>query len=388
MTNATVTGNAIVEFEKRKRYWNTAEYHPPMEFSKRMPKPSIPVQQSNDVSRATLIHVARLAGVGLGTASRALGDGKRVSAETVQRVTEAAKRLGYRRNEMARSLKVRRSGAVGIVIPDIGGAFMATCVRAAQTVIRENKYISVFAFTDDDPEVEISEVDYLVRRQVDGLLIVPAGGGARNLLERQLLQDTPLVSFDQPISGLDVDEVLVSNQAGAEKATRHMIEHGHKAIVYVTIDRQVPTLRARLKGYRRAMRAAGLKETVAQLGPNGEGAMEFIDSLLRAKRPPTAIFSANEKTSLEILPVLAMRNIKVPEQFALIAFDDVQLGLVLRSPMTVMRQPAAELGHRAATLLMERVLGKNDMATRRIVLDAELVVRRSCGCSPASMERG
>jgi len=357
-----------------------------MKDSKRMPDNLISAQHPGDVSRATLVHVARLAGVGLGTASRALADGKRVSADTIQRVTEAATRLGYRRNEMARSLKVRRSGAVGIVIPDIYGAFIATCLRAAQAVIRENKYISVFAFTDDDPAVEISEVDYLVRRQVDGLLIIPAGGGARSLLERQLLQSTPLVSFDQPISGLDVDEVLVSNQAGAEKATRHMIEHGHKSIVYVSIDRQVPTLRARLKGYRRAMRSAGLQETIAQLGPNGEGAEELVDSWLRSKRPPTALFSANEKTSLEILPVLAMRNVQVPDQLALIAFDDVQLGLVLRSPLTVMRQPAAELGHRAATLLMERVMGKNDIPPRRIVLDAELVIRQSCGCPPPSIE--
>jgi len=347
---------------------------------KRMPTRSITGQESGETSRATLVHVARLAGVGLGTASRALDNGKRVSAETMEKVVEAAKRLGYRRNEMARGLKVRRSGAVGIVVPDIGGAFMATCVRAAQAVIRENKYISVFAFTDDDPEVEISEVDYLVRRQVDGILIIPAGGGARSLLEQQLLQNTPLVSFDQPIVGLDVDEVLVSNQAGAEKATRHMIEHGHKAITYVSIERHVPTLRARLKGYRKAMRAAGLQEAVEYLGANGEGAVALVDAWLRAKRPPSALFSANEQTSIELLHALALRNVKIPEQFALIAFDDMQLGLVLRSPMTVMRQPAAELGHRAATLLMERVVGRSDVPPRRIVLDAELVIRQSCGC--------
>lgn len=340
--------------------------------------------RSKAASRATLVHVARLAGVGLGTASRALGDGKRVRPETIARVVEAAKRLGYRRNEIARELKVRRSGAVGFVIPDIGGEFMATCVRAAQAVIREQKYTSIFAFTDDDPEMEYSEIDYLLRRQIDGILIVPAAGGARSKLRPQFLQDTPLVSFDQPLAGLDVDEVLVSNNAGAETATRHMIDHGHERIVHVSMNRKHPTLRARVRGYRKAMTAAGLQEKVEVLGSNGEGALELVDSWLKSKQRPTALFCANELTSVKMLQAIAMRDIQVPKQLALISFDDVQLGYALRSPLTVMRQPAAEIGRRAATLLMERVLGDKPLPLRRVVLDAELVIRQSCGCPPVA----
>lgn len=330
--------------------------------------------------RATLTHVARLAGVGLGTASRALGDGKRVSEDTVRRVEEAAKRLGYRRNELARNLKVRRSRAIGLVIPDIGGEFMGACVRAAQSVIRESGYISVIAFTDDDRKAEMAEVDYLVGRQIDGILMVPAAGRGHSEEERAVLHGTPVVTFDQPASGLYADEVIVSNQVGAEKAVRHLIEHGHKRIAYVGIDRDLPTLKSRLKGYRKAITAAGLQEDIYMLQPDGEGSAAILDAWAAMKKPPTAVFSVNELSSVRFLGEVATRDIQVPEQLAIIGFDEVPLSNLLRSPLSVMRQPAVELGRQSAMLLMQRVRGEYSGDTRRVVLHPELVLRESCGC--------
>ncbi|HEY0309121.1 MAG TPA: LacI family DNA-binding transcriptional regulator, partial [Acidobacteriaceae bacterium] len=114
--------------------------------------------------------MARLAGVGLGTASRALSGQGYVRQGTLKRIHEAAERLGYRRNEVARSLRARQSYVIGIVVPDIGGPFMIDCVRAAQEVLREHRYMSVFAFTDGNGETEKKEIEYLMSRQIDGLL--------------------------------------------------------------------------------------------------------------------------------------------------------------------------------------------------------------------------
>jgi len=335
---------------------------------------------SDSLQRATLVHVARLAGVGLGTASRALGDGKRVSEDTVRRVEEAAKRLDYRRNELARNLKVRRSRAIGLVIPDIGGEFMAGCVRAAQSVIRESGYISVIAFTDDDRGAEVAEIDYLVGRQIDGILLVPAVGSGQASNEHRALHGTPVVTFDQPASHLHADEVIVSNQAGAERAVRHLMEHGHKCIAYVGIDRDLPTLKTRLKGYRKAMNAAGLQTSIHLLAPDGEGSAKVLDAWATMKKPPTAAFLVNELTSVKFLGELAARRVQVPQQLAVIAFDDVPLSSLLRSPLSVMRQPSLELGRQSATLLMQRVSGHHSGDPRRVVLHPELVLRESCGC--------
>jgi LacI family transcriptional regulator len=342
--------------------------------------PTLKESDSGNARRATLIHVARVAGVGLGTASRVFNQSPNVSAETIRRVHEAADLLGYQRNAVARNLRMRRSGAIGIIVPHIGGPFMDDCVRAALAVIRAQKYVSVLAFSSDDRETEVEEIEYLLQRQIDGILIVPAEGGSTNQMDSRLLNGTPVVAFDQPLSWLKTDEVLVSNRSGAESATRHLIEHGHKRITCVKISRDVYTLHTRLEGYRRAMRSAKLKPDIANLGPSGDGALEVVDGWLNSENPPTAIFTVNEITSIEILLALASRNVQIPQQLAVVAFDDVQLGPLLRAPLTAVRQPAAEIGHLGATLLMKRVVEKSTDAPRRTLLNTELVLRESCGC--------
>jgi LacI family transcriptional regulator len=330
--------------------------------------------QGGRESKTASLHEARLAGVGL-------GDGRQVGKQTMQRVQNSSLHFGSERNELASGGKVSRSGAVGIVVPDIGGAFIAECIHAAQEVFRQNKYISVIAFTNDDPDRERTEIEYLLRRQIDGILLVPAVG-APSKLDRSQFQNMPLVVFDQPLKGFDVDEVMVSNQASAEKATEHLIWHRHKSIAYVSVDLDVPTLRARLKGYRKAMKAAELPEQVFHLGPGGEGAQELLDSWIKAKRRPTAILSSNELTSVEMLHAIAMRSVRLPEDFAMISFDDVRMGHSQLSPITAIRQPAKQLGQRAATMLMERVAEGLHEAPRKVVLDTELIIRSSCGCKP------
>ncbi len=189
----------------------------------------MPVRRVNPLAAPTLIHVARLAGVGLGTASRALSGQGYIKEETAARILEAAEQLGYQKNELARSLKVKRSGAIGLVVPDIGGPFMAACVRTIQRKLRQNGYTLIIAFSDGDEAVEQEELEYLVRYQVDGLIVIPAKSSARHFSSPQLAR-LPIVAFDQPIDGDNFDAVLVRNKQGAQDAVEHLIGHGHKRI--------------------------------------------------------------------------------------------------------------------------------------------------------------
>lgn len=328
----------------------------------------------------TLVHVARLAGVGIGTASRVLNNEGYVSERTAAKVKAVIEQLGYKPNEVARNLKVRRSGAIGIVVPDLSDPFIATCVQAAQSVIRSSGNISILTFSEGSPEIEAQEIDYLIRRQIDGILIIPAGGDSDHLASSALSR-TPLVSFDQPIPGRHVDAVLVKNKEGAMAGAQHLIFHGHRRIVAIGVNKHLHSIAKRTEGYREVMKRAELTPKVYTVAPEQEAVAAQLEVLMNEKKPPTAIFSLNGLTSIFLLTALAKQGIAIPDQVALVGFDDLQLAELLAPPLTVVRQPAALLGADAATLLLERMAARATPAPgRRVTLDTELVIRRSCGC--------
>jgi LacI family transcriptional regulator len=326
------------------------------------------------------VHVARLAGVGIGTASRVLNNEGYVSERTAAKVKAVIDQLGYKPNEVARNLKVRRSGAIGIVVPDLGDPFIATCVQAAQMVIRGSGNISILTFSEGSPEIEAQEIDYLIRRQIDGILIIPAGGSADHLTPTAL-HSTPLVSFDQPIPGRHIDAVLVKNKEGAITGAQHLIFHGHRRIAAIGVNKHLHSMSKRIEGYREVMKRAGLIPEVCMVPPRPEAVAAQLAELMKEKKPPTAIFSLNGLTSIFLLQAMAEQGISTPDQVALVGFDDLQLAELLAPPLTVVRQPAALLGADAAALLLERMATSSSSAPgKRVTLDTELVIRRSCGC--------
>lgn len=331
-------------------------------------------------SAPTLVHVARLAGVGLGTASRALSGQGYVGKETLAHIQEAAERLGYKRNELARSLRVNQSFVVGIVVPDIGGPFMVECVRSAQNVLRQHYYMSVLAFTDGNSDTEKEEIEYLLRRQIDGLLIVPAGESAPYPVDSKR-ENPPVVFFGQPISDKSFDAILVKNKQGARAAVQHLIEHGHRRIAGVGVNRHLHSIRKRTEGYCEAIQKAGLQEYLAVIEPDAIDRQ--VGEWLAMKAPPTAIFSLNGLSSIKVLESLASRHIRMPDQIAFIGFDEVQLGPFFDPPLSAVVQPAMMIGEQAALRLLERLQSKDPLPGKRIMLDTAFVQRRSCGCVTA-----
>jgi LacI family transcriptional regulator len=333
--------------------------------------------------KPTMHDVARLAGVGTMTVSRVLNDSAPVSADAAQRVYQAIEKLGYRPNEMARALRGVKSHSIGMIVPYLFDSFFATIAHEINTVARKHGYSVILATSDDDPGIEFTETQLMLQRRVDGLIVIPTDEhGAR--LNRAEFDRIHIVTLDRPMQDRRFDSVLVQNQSGAKQAVEHLIgEHGHKRIVFIALDRQLYTMRARFEGYRRAMTDAGLRPEASFECTTQELTSAAIGVLVREQDPPTAFFCSNNLTTRYALRALLDLGVRVPEEAALIGFDDFELAEILHPTLTVVRQPVDEIGRVAAGLLFDRL--KQDEFPKegsKVVLPVELVIRRSCGCRP------
>jgi LacI family transcriptional regulator len=330
--------------------------------------------------KPTMSDVARLAGVGTMTVSRVLSGSAVVSTESTQRVLRAVEQLKYRPNELARAFRGQRSRSIGLIIPCLDEHFIATCAHAVTAVAREHGYSVIVTTSTDDPETEYAEAERMLERHVDGIVIVPLRY-RQSRLTRALFGKTPVVTFDRPVSDPSVDVVLVQNSAGARRIVAHLIEHGHKRIAFLGVSRSLFTIKARFLGYRRAMHEAGL-EADAAFDCNTESVtVEVLKKKIESAQPPTALFTSNTKVTRFVLKAVARLGLNVPKDMALVGFDDFDMAENTSPPLTVVRQPANEMGRAATNLLFDRITGgETPNVGNRIVLPVEIVLRNSCGC--------
>ncbi|HEX3437507.1 MAG TPA: LacI family DNA-binding transcriptional regulator [Pseudacidobacterium sp.] len=325
--------------------------------------------------------VARVAGVGTMTVSRVLNGSANVSEETAKRVYRAIEKLGYRPNEMARALRSLKSRTVGLIVPYLYDSFFATCAHAVNTVAREQGYSVTLTTSNNDPAIEYNEAQSMVQRHVEGLLIIPADI-RKSRINQSEFSGTHIVTLDRPVHDDRIDSVQVQNQSGAKRAVQHLIQqHGHKRIVFLGYNKNLYTVRARFEGYRRAMLEVGIEPEATFDCSSEDTTAEIISNELQGKNPATAFFTANNLTTRYALHALIDGGVRVPEEVALVGFDDFELADILHPTLTVVRQPASELGRVAANLLFDRIKRSEfPEEGSRVVLPVELVVRRSCGC--------
>lgn len=323
--------------------------------------------------------VAKLAGVGTMTVSRVLNNNPRVSPENRQRVLDAIAELNYVPNEVARSLREQRARQIGIIVPTIRDPFFAVCSDAVSTVAKANNYSVVLAISGEDPEVEFTEASKLLRRNVDGLVVIPAARGRSRLGDPEFA-NLPIVAVDRPAGRADMDCVVVENELGAYEGTRHLIAHKHRRIMHLSLARDLYTMQMRIKGYKKAMQEAGLRPQIDVVTGAPEDTVRAVQRALQTKTPPTALFCANNVVSCSVFHALSTLQLEVPRQMAVAGFDDFETADILKPAMTVVRQPFEDLGRRAAEILFEHLAGGRRPRTRRVVLPVELIVRKSCGC--------
>ena len=325
--------------------------------------------------------VADRAGVGMMTVSRVLNGTARVSEETSARVYKALKDLQYQPNLMARALRGHRTHSIGIILPYLYDPFFASCAHAISAVAKQRSYSVLLATSDERVDAETEAARDLLRRQVEGIIVIPACNGRSHLTDVEF-NATPMVALDRPIPRSTIDRVLVENQHGATLATEHLIHHGHKRICFIGLSQKIYTMHARLAGYTKAMQAAGLKPECFFDGADEAATLNFLRSILSRPNPPTAIFAANGLASRDVLHAVAALDIHIPEELAFIGFDDFALADILRPSLTVVRQPVERAGEQAAQLLFSRLDGGASLPTQKLNLPVELIIRRSCGCHP------
>ena len=335
--------------------------------------------------------VARLAGVSTMTVSRVLNENANVLDDTRQRVFAAVERLGYRRNELARSLRERRSRQIGILVPNLCDPFFAVCAQAINRVERGHGYSVSIATTEESPELEYEEASRMLRRSVEGLLVVPVDVKGTSRLMAPEIREVPIVTIDRPASGAGrcFDTFLVENKQGAFAGTRHLIALGHRRVACIALSRGLFTMRQRISGYESAIVGAGLTPQVVIVPETVEGTLEHLRALMSARKPPTALFCANNLTTRQVLHGLQAMNLHPPEGVALVGFDDFETADLLRPGITVVSQPFELMAQNAAEALFERLAGGDaHLPGRWNVLPVALIVRGSCGGDPKPRTTG
>jgi len=333
----------------------------------------------------TIRDVARVARVGLMTVSRVINNNPAVRPATLKKVNAAIAALGYQKNEAARLLKGQRAMMIGLIVPDLSDAFFAMCAHTVQHLAREHGYMTLVAASERDSELEFQQAQLMAGRKLSGLLLVTSAKEGDERLHQLQQTGLAIVAFDRPLTGAETDAVVVENRQGAEEAVRHLMRHGHKRIACIGYDQETYTIGERIEGYKNCMLAAGQKPLLALGLSTLEETRKWAQTALRAKDRPTAIFALNHRTATYLLRILAEAGINVPQDMALIGFDDFELSSLVSPPLTTVTQSPVDLTRRAMALLLERIGDHkrgDGFTPAKIVLPVTLSIRASCGCKP------
>jgi LacI family transcriptional regulator len=332
-----------------------------------------------------MLDVAALAGVGLKTVSRVVNSERGVSPELEARVRRAIEQLNYRRDANAATLRRlgRKTQTIGLVLEDVSNPFSSALYRALEDAARERGILVFACSCDEDPEREREFIASFRERRVDGIIVVPASHDHGYLYDERR-NGTALVFVDRPASHLDADSVVSDNVAGAARATRHLLERGHRRIGFLGDLLSISTAEERLRGYRQALDGAGVsvdRELVRTELRDPDVAAAAVDEMLALPDPPTALFTA--QNLLTIGGVRALRRAGRQREIALIGFDDVSLADMLDPAISVVAQDPQALGRTAADQLFRRLDGDTSPAVN-LVIPVTLIPRGSGEIPPAS----
>jgi LacI family transcriptional regulator len=345
---------------------------------------------------ATIRDVAKLAGVSVASVSAVTNRRAGVSTRLAERVRKAIEALDYHPDSLARSLRVRRTNTIGVVMPQIASPFFAEALRGMEEEAKQKDYSVLICDSAADSALEQRLLSSLVARRVDGILLASANPhfSAHQLLRRKM----PVVFFDRLPASCRGPAVMVNNMEGAFEATRYLIGLGHSRIAIITGPPAISTAAERVEGFRKAMGAAGLPvpEGYLRSGEFGlEGGYECALEMMKLSPRPTALFATNYEMTLGAIRALRELGIKCPQEVSVMGFDDFVMGAngfswaTMFSPQpTTVAQPCHEIGREAFKLLLCRIEKSEDQhqdGQERIVrLRVELRVRESTAPPPLS----
>lgn len=330
------------------------------------------------MGRVTIRDVADLADVSVATVSAVINKNKYVSPELKRRVERAIDQLGYRRDLVARSLRIKETKTIGLIFTNITSPIWPPLVRAAQKVAQQAGFDTFLVTTDEDVAREKMSLNSLLAKRVDGILITPAfSEGYEHIREASL--SVPVIAIERKVPGVEC--VITNNQEVTRQAIRHLIDHGYQRIGMVTIPLLGSNLAERVGGYRRTLQEHGLYDPglVREADFAGDTAFSLALDLI-SNTDVDAIFTTSQSTAMGALRAARQLGRRIPDDLALFGYDEVPWMEVVPSPLSTIRQPAQEMARLATELLLERLEGHDPLGVPVHMLESSLVIRRSCGC--------
>lgn len=322
-----------------------------------------------------MVDVARAAGVSLKTVSRHVNGATNIAPALDDRIRDAIRDLGYRRNHSAASIRPgRRSGVVGVIIEDIGNPFYSALVRGAEGVLQQAGILLVSASSEEDGSRHDLLMERLLERRVDGLIVVPPRLAATSWSGTPGLP--PVVYVDRPGPMTEADVVVADDFGGAFDATSLLVGNGARRIAFVGDSLEIATVAERQRGFCAALAAAGLAaDPESQLTERHDvaEAARAVTSLLLRPTAPDGLFCASNRCSLGALHAFLAIGRRIP----MVGFDDFEAATVVRPAVSVVSQDAAGMGRRAAQQLMRRIGGGDVRRPQRVVLPTRVTVRGS-----------
>jgi LacI family transcriptional regulator len=335
-------------------------------------------------NRLTIRQIAELAGVSIATVSRVLNGRNDVAPETREAVTRVIRENGYTANRNARGLSAGRTGLIGVLVPLIYPAYFSAILAGAAEALSEQDRRVVLSPTGHEHDREVSLLERLMHGVADGALIVMPEESSSEL-ERLVDGGYRFVVVD-PIMPLAerIPSVSAAHTSGADQAMRHLLNLGHRRIAQITGPRGWLATEDRRRGYQAALASAGILpdptlevEAIPEIPPGRAAA----DQLFDLPEPPTAIFAFNDNIAIGAIQAARARGLRVPEDLSVVGFDDVEPATIVTPALTTVRQPLAEMG-RTAVSLLNRLLERQRFETLHVELATRLVVRESTAPPP------
>ncbi len=332
--------------------------------------------------KVSLKDIAQEAGVSVALVSYVLTNKEekaRVGQEMAKKIRKIARKLNYQPNHIARSLKSGRSDTIGLIVADISNPFFGHVARTIEDEAKKNNYTVIVGSSDENMDKSGDLINVLLNRQVDGLIVIPTEGSEAQIRQLQD-RNVPFVLIDRFFPDIATSSISIDNYAASHDAVSHLIRSGRKRIGMIAYKTNMHHIAERRRGFSEALTDNGLTTAgllkLARYSHIKEDIRTAIDQLMGAKKPADALFFATNSLAIEGLRYIIELGIKVPEQLAVVSFDESEAFDLFHAPVTFIRQPILEMGKAAVRVLLEHIRD-GERPAEEVCIDTELVIRRS-----------
>lgn len=328
---------------------------------------------------ARMKDIARKAKVSVVTVSRALNNRPDINRETKKKILKIAHDLNYTADQLARGLVTRKTRTIGVLVPDNVDSFYAAVVQGIGDECHERGYGIFLWNTLDSADKELEYLRQAREKRTDGILLYPVQADAR-YLEEVKRSSAPIVFLNRHTDDPSFDYVMNDNVHGAYLAASHLIQKGHKKIAYVCAKPKASTGQERIAGCRMAMKEAGIPPDSLELlfcEENIESSYRLVKELVTREKPPSSIFMWDDRLAVSAIKAIREARLRIPEDVAVVGYDDIEIAAYLYPPLTTVRQPSHQIGEIAARILLNKLESETSPSIQKIVLKPELVIRET-----------